>query len=145
MKSQPIKKLPSARPDPMRAVLFAGVLFVASGWTSFAHAGVAGQITHLSGTLSAKRADGSSKLLSVKSEVLEGDMLSTETETYARIARERKVALVPFLLKGVGDVTNARQYFQADGIHPNASAQPIIMRNVLPELKKLLATAPARR
>ena len=69
----------------MRAVLFAGVLFVASGWTSFAHAGVAGQITHLSGTLSAKRADGSSKLLSVKSEVLEGDMLSTETETYARI------------------------------------------------------------
>ncbi|WP_018716249.1 arylesterase [Brachymonas chironomi] len=67
------------------------------------------------------------------------------TETYARIARERKVALVPFLLKGVGDVTNARQYFQADGIHPNASAQPIIMRNVLPELKKLLAAAAARR
>ncbi len=50
-----------------------------------AQAATAGQITHLSGTLSAKRADGSSKLLSVKSEVMEGDTLSTETETYARI------------------------------------------------------------
>ena len=49
------------------------------------HAGTAGQITHLSGTLSAKRADGSSKLLSVKSDVLEGDTLGTESETYARI------------------------------------------------------------
>ena len=50
-----------------------------------AQAATAGQITHLSGTLSAKRADGSSKLLSVKSEVMEGDTLSTESETYARI------------------------------------------------------------
>jgi hypothetical protein len=49
------------------------------------HAAPAGQITHLSGTLSAKRADGTSKLLSVKSDVLEGDTLNTETETYARI------------------------------------------------------------
>jgi hypothetical protein len=39
----------------------------------------------LSGTLSAKRADGSSKLLSVKSEIQEGDTLGTEAETYARI------------------------------------------------------------
>ena len=62
------------------------------------------------------------------------------TQVYDKIARERKVALVPFLLKGVGDAANARQYFQADGIHPNATAQPIIMRNVLPELKKVLAT-----
>lgn len=50
-----------------------------------AYAGTAGQITHLSGTLSAKRIDGTSKLLSVKSEVMEGDTLSTEAETYARI------------------------------------------------------------
>ena len=54
-------------------------------WAPVVHAATAGQITHLSGTLSAKRADGSSKLLSVKSDVLEGDTLSTETETYARI------------------------------------------------------------
>ena len=54
-------------------------------WAPVVHAATAGQITHLSGTLSAKRADGTSKLLSVKSDVLEGDTLSTETETYARI------------------------------------------------------------
>jgi hypothetical protein len=42
-------------------------------------------VTHLSGTLSVKRADGTTKLLAVKSEVLQGDLLSTETETYARI------------------------------------------------------------
>jgi hypothetical protein len=50
-----------------------------------AHAATAGQITHLSGTLSAKRPDGSSKLLAVKSEVNEGETLTTEAETYARI------------------------------------------------------------
>lgn len=48
-------------------------------------AGVAGQVTHLSGTLSAKRADGATKLLSVRSEVQEGDLLTTEVDTYARI------------------------------------------------------------
>ena len=48
-------------------------------------AGPVGQVTHLSGTLIAKRADGSTKLFSTKSEVQEGDTLSTEQETYARI------------------------------------------------------------
>jgi hypothetical protein len=48
-------------------------------------ANTARPITHQSGTLSAKRADGTSKLLSVKSDVLEGDTLGTEAETYARI------------------------------------------------------------
>jgi len=45
----------------------------------------AGQVTHLSGTLSVKRIDGTTKLLSVKSAVQEGDLLTTEAETYARI------------------------------------------------------------
>ncbi|MDK9701681.1 MAG: FecR family protein [Sulfuritalea sp.] len=67
----------------MRTML--AVLVVGLFWTPVAQAAAAGQITHLSGTLSAKRADGTSKLLSVKSEVLEGDMLGTEAETYARI------------------------------------------------------------
>ena len=45
----------------------------------------AGQVTHLSGTLSVKKPDGTTKLLSIKSEVQEGDTLTTETETYARV------------------------------------------------------------
>jgi len=48
-------------------------------------AGSAGQVTHLSGILSAKRVDGTTTLLSVKSEVLEGDVLTTQSEAYARI------------------------------------------------------------
>jgi len=66
--------------------LLAGLLLAAGTMSGVANAaGVVGQVTHLSGTLIAKRADGSTKLLSVKSEVQEGDTLSTEEETYARI------------------------------------------------------------
>lgn len=53
--------------------------------TAAAWAAPAGQVTHLSGTLSVKKADGSSRLLSIKSEVQEGDLITTEAETYARV------------------------------------------------------------
>ena len=71
----------------MMRTLVAAVAAAALGLASrpAAQAATAGQITHLSGTLSAKRADGTSKLLSVKSEIQEGDTLGTESETYARI------------------------------------------------------------
>ena len=91
MTNQSTRKLPSARKPHagvMRALPVSLVAALAASlvWLPVAaHAGTAGQITHLSGTLSAKRADGSSKLLSVKSEILEGDTLGTESETYARI------------------------------------------------------------
>lgn len=52
---------------------------------SLAKADPAGTITHLSGTISAKRSDGTTKLLSINSEVQEGDELSTQRDTYARI------------------------------------------------------------
>lgn len=65
------------------------IQIIASVLLSFAAVGVsaapAGQVTHLSGLLSAKKADGTSKVLSVKSEVDEGDIVSTEDNTYARI------------------------------------------------------------
>jgi hypothetical protein len=44
-----------------------------------------GEVTHLSGLLSVKRADGAAKVLSVKSAIEEGDLLSTEHDTYARL------------------------------------------------------------
>lgn len=42
-------------------------------------------VTHVSGTLTKKRPDETIKLLSVKSEVMQGDTLVTEAETYARL------------------------------------------------------------
>lgn len=90
MKIQAAKKLPSAafklEPAMMRTTLAAVFAVVVSlSWTPSAVAATAGQITHLSGTLSAKALDGSTKLLAVKSNVAEGDTLSTEKGTYARI------------------------------------------------------------
>lgn len=57
---------------------------------------------------------------------------------FATVARERKAALVPFLLKGVADVPDALRLFQPDRIHPREEAQPIMLANVWPELRKLL-------
>ncbi|MBE0618980.1 MAG: FecR domain-containing protein [Burkholderiales bacterium] len=68
------------------ALILAGLLFLAAGIPGLAYAaGPVGTVTHLSGVLTAKRADGTTKLISVKSEVLEGDTLTTERDTYARI------------------------------------------------------------
>ena len=50
-----------------------------------AWAGKAGVVTHLSGVLNVTRLDGTSKIISVKSEVMEGDTLRTEIDTFARI------------------------------------------------------------
>lgn len=52
--------------------------FLAPAWA-------AGTVTHLVGTLSVKRGDGSVRLLSVKSEVIKGDILQTERDSYAQI------------------------------------------------------------
>ena len=57
---------------------------------------------------------------------------------FVKVAKAEKVPLVPFFLKGVADVDDAAAQFQADRIHPNAQAQPKMLANVLPELKKLL-------
>ena len=45
----------------------------------------AGQVQHLSGTLSVQRADGSVRILSQKSEVNPGEMLTTQKDSYAQI------------------------------------------------------------
>ncbi len=57
---------------------------------------------------------------------------------FPKIAEAEKVALVPFFLKGVADTSDATALFQADRIHPNAQAQPKMLANVWPELKKLI-------
>ena len=54
---------------------------------------------------------------------------------YTTLAREHKAALVPFLLAEVGE---KRELFQADGIHPTAAAQPLLLDNVWKVLRPLL-------
>jgi acyl-CoA thioesterase-1 len=52
------------------------------------------------------------------------------------IAEQERVKLVPFFLQGVaGDPA----LMQADGIHPQAEAQPKLLDNVWPYLEPLLA------
>lgn len=57
---------------------------------------------------------------------------------YAKVAKDEKAALVPFFLKGVADVPNSAELFQADRIHPNEKAHPTMLANVLPALTPLL-------
>jgi acyl-CoA thioesterase I len=54
---------------------------------------------------------------------------------YANLAQEKKTALVDFLLDGTA---LDPKLIQADDIHPNAAAQPILLNNVWPALKPLL-------
>ncbi len=61
-------------------------LFCSLFMSALAHAGqVAGTVVNLSGPLVAKKLDGVLKVLSVNSEVEQGDLLITEKATYARI------------------------------------------------------------
>ena len=52
---------------------------------------------------------------------------------YPKLAKKYRIRLLPFLLEGV-----APQQFQADNLHPAKEAQPLLMQNVLKELKPLL-------
>jgi acyl-CoA thioesterase-1 len=54
---------------------------------------------------------------------------------YPKVAQDTDAALVPFMLEGVGGVPSMTQ---ADGLHPNADAQPFLLENVWPTLKPLL-------
>lgn len=54
---------------------------------------------------------------------------------YPKLAEKNQLGLIPFLLEGIG---GNETLMQRDRIHPTAEAQPIIVNNVLPELKKLL-------
>jgi acyl-CoA thioesterase-1 len=56
-------------------------------------------------------------------------------QAYADVAREHRVALVPFLLDGFAAQPDM---FQPDGIHPTAAAQKIILETVWQHLVPLL-------
>lgn len=54
---------------------------------------------------------------------------------FSETARRKKLPLVPLLLEGFA---GKREYFQADGIHPTAEAQPMMLNTVWKELLPLL-------
>lgn len=60
---------------------------------------------------------------------------------YVELARERNLPLVPFLLEKVA-LDSAMM--QADDIHPNATAQPLLLQTVWPVLKPLLESLHAK-
>jgi acyl-CoA thioesterase-1 len=57
---------------------------------------------------------------------------------YRKLSTQYKAPLVPFMLEGVADQP---ALFQADRLHPNAAAHPIILANIWPQF---LALAKAR-
>jgi len=56
-------------------------------------------------------------------------------ELFPQLAKQHRAALVPFLFEGFAA---DRKMFQADGLHPNADAQPQLLNNVWPALEPLL-------
>jgi acyl-CoA thioesterase-1 len=52
---------------------------------------------------------------------------------YPKLAMKYDISLLPFMLEGIPP-----EQFQADNLHPNAAAQPRILRNVMQHLKPLL-------
>ncbi|WP_407701530.1 arylesterase [Undibacterium parvum] len=54
---------------------------------------------------------------------------------YGQIAKDTQTALVPFFLAGVAE---KQELFQADRLHPLASAHPVILDNVWPQLQILI-------
>ncbi len=56
-------------------------------------------------------------------------------QLYGEVARARKAALVDFLLDGIA---TRPELFQADNLHPTATAQPLLLDNVWQGLAPLL-------
>ena len=60
-------------------------LLIAAALSLDAFAAPAGEVTHVSGALMVRKADGSSKILAPQSKVDAGDLLATAGDTYARV------------------------------------------------------------
>ena len=54
---------------------------------------------------------------------------------FSNVANNQKTGLVPFLFEGFAA---NRSMFQTDGIHPNETAQPLMMETVLSALKPMI-------
>lgn len=73
--------MPSQRKITVINLLFICLML----WTSVCFAAPAATVTHLSGPLAVRKADGTTKSLSIGSKVEEGDTVVTQRRTYARL------------------------------------------------------------
>jgi len=62
--------------------------------------------------------------------------------TFAAVANSMRAPLVPFLFEGFA---LERERFQADGIHPDVEAQPLMLDNIWKKLRPMLARSAHRR
>ncbi len=77
--------LPANFPSAPLLKLSLCLIAAALGGAAWGQTAAVATVTHVSGTLTTKRADEAGKLLGVKSEVRQGDVLATEADTYARL------------------------------------------------------------
>jgi acyl-CoA thioesterase-1 len=66
--------------------------------------------------------------------------LKQMSAAFEKVRQNSGAQLNQQFLKGVADDPDPLKWFQADRIHPNEKAQPMMMRNVWPQLKKMLLT-----
>jgi hypothetical protein len=98
--------------------LLALFISLSNSWAS-----EAGKVTHLSGVLIADRLDGSQKILSVNSPVLEGDTLRTEEDTYARLKLTDNAEIV---LRPETEFKLNQHHYQANEMQQNNSSMELI-------------------
>jgi len=98
---------------------------------------VAAMSTNLQAMIDASREAGAKVLLiGMRMPPNYGPDYTTRFEkAFQDLARTNKLRLVPFMMEGFAD---QRAYFQQDGIHPVADAQPLILDTIWRELKPLL-------
>jgi acyl-CoA thioesterase-1 len=61
-------------------------------------------------------------------------------QTYQKVSQETGAELNNQFLKGVADDPDPLRWFQSDRIHPNEGAQSLMMKNIWPQVKKMLAS-----
>ena len=82
--ANPVQAKPPSR-SPSSATRLALALVLWLGAAGALAANAAGTVTNLSGMLLAKKADGTSRILAQKSEIMAGDTLATAEDSYARV------------------------------------------------------------
>jgi len=87
----------------------------------------------------AQQANAKVILLGMKIPPNYGAVYSEKFEAvFTNLAEEYQLPFIPFFMEGVADNFD---YLQADELHPTASAQPILLKRILPTIKKELPSS----